>query len=378
MNSTQSTTLRDALHEIIRVCDGTTKAWHIAVAALAAADATDQGQDEAPKKGAAECLSVMLWLYRRLPRVYERPPHIELPIKQLAAKLGVDVESDLAERGAARPAPIGAVAPEAMRALIEAHDLAMKQTVQARIPECGDFGAIAQNLAFVLDQMRGAAAPAAPIAEVTDADKFCDGHCCWSGHHKDCVRADPEQASPPSLLDTIERKAPAPKGHIMAPPDEDEPVEQEMCVFGGACGAGGYCITCPLAGQQSVAVDGAPSTGPAGKLTKGGASAIRRLALDLETSGRITSLSEGQEKAEAMAKNRELQCALEDVLASLTAPSTGSAAERDAARWRAFRARDELNELEAGDFLHLFREDADELIDAAMQQGTAPTEGKAP
>jgi len=43
----------------------------------------------------------MLWLYRRLPRAYERPPHVEHPIKALAAVLESDVGDFLAERGAA-------------------------------------------------------------------------------------------------------------------------------------------------------------------------------------------------------------------------------------------------------------------------------------
>lgn len=74
--------------------------------------------------------------------------------------------------------------------------------------------------------------------------------------------------------------------------------------------------------RKFAAPDRAPSTAPTGRLTKGEAAAIRRLALDLETTGRITALSEGQEKAESMTKNRELQCALEDVLRSLTEPAS--------------------------------------------------------
>ena len=43
-------------------------------------------------------------------------------------------------------------------ALQRARDLAMRQTAEARIPECGDFGAIAQDLDAMI-----AAAPASPI-----------------------------------------------------------------------------------------------------------------------------------------------------------------------------------------------------------------------
>lgn len=38
-------------------------------------------------------------------------------------------------------------------ALLDAKALAMRNTIEARIPECGDFGGIAQNLAFVCDQL---------------------------------------------------------------------------------------------------------------------------------------------------------------------------------------------------------------------------------
>ena len=39
------------------------------------------------------------------------------------------------------------------RALIDARNLAMTNTVKARTPECGDFGAIAQDLDFICDQL---------------------------------------------------------------------------------------------------------------------------------------------------------------------------------------------------------------------------------
>jgi hypothetical protein len=37
--------------------------------------------------------------------------------------------------------------------LLEAKAVAMKNTISARIPECGDFGGIAQNLAYVCEQL---------------------------------------------------------------------------------------------------------------------------------------------------------------------------------------------------------------------------------
>lgn len=39
------------------------------------------------------------------------------------------------------------------RALIESTNLAMKNTVKARVPECGDFGSIAQNLGFICNEL---------------------------------------------------------------------------------------------------------------------------------------------------------------------------------------------------------------------------------
>jgi len=44
-------------------------------------------------------LSVALWLYRRLPHCYGRPPHVEGPIKALARRVSTDVADCLAERG---------------------------------------------------------------------------------------------------------------------------------------------------------------------------------------------------------------------------------------------------------------------------------------
>lgn len=42
---------------------------------------------------------------------------------------------------------------EIIRALIESRDLAMHNTMAARIPECGDFGCIAQNLDFIVNEL---------------------------------------------------------------------------------------------------------------------------------------------------------------------------------------------------------------------------------
>jgi hypothetical protein len=46
-----------------------------------------------------------------------------------------------------------------MQALIEAHDTAMHNTFAARIPECGIFGEIAQNLSYVLQEIKATNRP---------------------------------------------------------------------------------------------------------------------------------------------------------------------------------------------------------------------------
>lgn len=42
---------------------------------------------------------------------------------------------------------------EVIQALIDCYNLSIDRTVRARIPECGDFAAIAQNLGYVLDKL---------------------------------------------------------------------------------------------------------------------------------------------------------------------------------------------------------------------------------
>jgi hypothetical protein len=46
----------------------------------------------------ADALNALLWLYYRLPHGYERQGHIERTIRAIAARIGVDVESDIASR----------------------------------------------------------------------------------------------------------------------------------------------------------------------------------------------------------------------------------------------------------------------------------------
>ncbi len=46
-------------------------------------------------------------------------------------------------------------ADKVLNTLRGARDKAMKHTVKARIPECGVFGEIAQDLAWAIDQIQG-------------------------------------------------------------------------------------------------------------------------------------------------------------------------------------------------------------------------------
>jgi Lar family restriction alleviation protein len=54
---------------------------------------------------AEEVLATALWLYRRLPHGYGRPPTVERPILALAKLTGIDVAACLAERGGIESAP---------------------------------------------------------------------------------------------------------------------------------------------------------------------------------------------------------------------------------------------------------------------------------
>lgn len=62
----------------------------------------------APQQSASDTdvLSILLWLYRRLPRGYGRPPFIEQVIQGIAARLGVSVADAIADRDEAWPEPV--------------------------------------------------------------------------------------------------------------------------------------------------------------------------------------------------------------------------------------------------------------------------------
>jgi hypothetical protein len=59
---------------------------------------------------------------------------------------------------------------------------------------------------------------------------------------------------------------------------------------------------------------------PVACLSETQARAILDLALELEKTGRVVAIAEGQERADFVARNRNIQCALEDALRSATTP----------------------------------------------------------
>lgn len=60
--------------------------------------------DAVQPKQLIDAVSIMLWLYRRLPQAYGRPPFVEQPIAALAEIVGIEVDECFNERGAA-PTP---------------------------------------------------------------------------------------------------------------------------------------------------------------------------------------------------------------------------------------------------------------------------------
>jgi hypothetical protein len=63
-----------------------------------------------------------------------------------------------------------------------------------------------------------------------------------------------------------------------------------------------------------------PKQEPVACLSKTQAKAILGLALDLEKTGRMVVITQGQERTDFVARNRNIQCALEDALHNATTP----------------------------------------------------------
>jgi hypothetical protein len=75
-----------------------------------------------------------------------------------------------------------------------------------------------------------------------------------------------------------------------------------------------------------------PEQEPVACLSKTQAKAILDLALDLEKTGRLVSLTEGQERSNFVARNRAIQCALEDALRNATTPPAAQPEQVDCPR----------------------------------------------
>jgi hypothetical protein len=78
------------------------------------------------------------------------------------------IELRQALEGKAGAQPVVPLSSDLMRALGDARELAMRNTAAARIPECGDFGAIAQNLDWAVDEIKRTAT--GPVPEAVPAD----------------------------------------------------------------------------------------------------------------------------------------------------------------------------------------------------------------
>jgi hypothetical protein len=70
--------------------------------------------DAVPANVLIDAVNMMLWLYRRLPRAYDRPPFVEKSITDLAKIVGVEVCEYFNERGAAPTNTAPAVQPESI------------------------------------------------------------------------------------------------------------------------------------------------------------------------------------------------------------------------------------------------------------------------
>ena len=73
-------------------------------------------------------------------------------------------------------------------------------------------------------------------------------------------------------------------------------------------------------GYEAAKAEMQPEQEPVACLSKTQAKAILDLALDLEKTGRMVVLTEGQERTDFAARNRNIQCALEDALRNATTP----------------------------------------------------------
>lgn len=93
--------------ELDRWLDGLAPCSHSAgaLAPQSSQNEADHALRLAESEMAKDVLSTLLWLYRRLPRGYGRPPTVEGPILALAKQAGIDITDCLAERWPDQQAP---------------------------------------------------------------------------------------------------------------------------------------------------------------------------------------------------------------------------------------------------------------------------------
>jgi len=82
---------------------------------------------------------------------YNAEPYLRRLLKLVAR--GTATERAAAQGEKAAAANAGGLTTEVLRALSDARAMAMKNVLAARIPECGDFGDIAQNLDWAIGQL---------------------------------------------------------------------------------------------------------------------------------------------------------------------------------------------------------------------------------
>jgi hypothetical protein len=81
----------------------------------------------------AEVVSVLLWLYRRLPRGYGQMPFVDLVIKKLARGAGIDVAELLRERSDNSPAPGSVDLASGLQAIVNVGAAIAAASVEAEV-----------------------------------------------------------------------------------------------------------------------------------------------------------------------------------------------------------------------------------------------------
>jgi hypothetical protein len=155
--------------------------WKIERACIAGAETANQQAQQVAREqvqqqaGLAHCLLSELRAARRAIRQIKRTTNEFDEAREICVKAEkratAAIEKYTAQTTVATEVPLdfplgSPVLDDVTRALTDAHDVAMRNCVTARMPECGDFAAIAQNLAYVLqEQARTASTDDANVDE---------------------------------------------------------------------------------------------------------------------------------------------------------------------------------------------------------------------